>query len=133
MEGSLMARFMGFALVGLVLLLGLRFAQPVADAEEEDTQITVLAGEWKVTYTHDAVRVYAIGKDGKLSGTADDVKLTGQITRKGAALLLTFNEEDKLERLTLGADGRLFVEHYDPKGNFPDKKPTHMGIGIRQK
>ena len=48
-------------------------------------------------------------------------------------LLLTFEGDDKLEWLTLGTDGRLFVEHYDPKGNFPEKKATHIGIGVREK
>lgn len=48
-------------------------------------------------------------------------------------LLLTFEGDDKLERLTLGADGRLFVEHYDPKANFPEQKASHIGIGSREK
>ena len=39
----------------------------------------------------------------------------------------------ELERLTLGTDGRLFIEHYDPKEDFPDKKAAHIGIGTRQK
>ncbi|HEX5270813.1 MAG TPA: hypothetical protein VFW33_10015 [Gemmataceae bacterium] len=65
--------------------------------------------------------------------TFEEEKLKGQIKRKGLALLLEFEGDDRLERLTLGTDGRLFVEHYNPKGDFPDGKAKHIGIGVRQK
>jgi len=116
-----------------LVLVGLWFVPWAATGAQEkgDTQIAVLAGEWKITYTNDAVRVYVIDTGGKVS--FDEEKLKGQIKRKGAALLLEFEGDDRLERLTLGTDGRLFVEHYNPKGDFPDKKPAHIGIGVRQK
>jgi len=105
---------------------------PPGRAEDKvDTQISVLAGEWKITYTNDAVRVYTIETSGKVSFAEE--KLQGQIKRKDGALLLTFEGDNRLERLTLGTDGRLFVEHYDPKDDFPDKKAAHIGIGTRQK
>lgn len=104
---------------------------PGRGQDPADTQIAVLAGEWKVTYTHDAVREYKIDKDGWV--TFEEEKLKGQIKRKGPALLLEFEGDDRLERLTLGTDGRLFVEHYNPKGDFPDGKAKHIGIGVRQK
>ncbi len=120
---------------GIVCLMaaGLGFV-PWATAlgqEQGDTQITILAGEWKITNTHDAVRVYHIGHDGKVSFPEENLK--GHIRRKDGMLLLTFEGDDRLERLTLGTDGRLFVEHYDPKANFPEKKASHIGIGIREK
>jgi hypothetical protein len=116
-----------------LVLVGLWFVPWAATGAQEkgDTQIAVLAGEWKITYTNDAVRVYVIDTGGKVS--FDEEKLKGQIKRKGAALLLEFEGDDRLERLTLGTDGRLFVEHYSPQGDFPDKKPAHIGIGVRQK
>ncbi len=121
------------ALGFVALTVGLA-AWPSARADEKgDTQIGVLAGEWKVEYTHGAVRNYAIEKDGKVAGTADDEKLTGQISRKEGILFLIFEGDGKLERLTLGSDGRLFVEHYNPKENYPDGKASHIGIGVRQK
>lgn len=41
---------------------------PLAQQQQKgDTQIAVLAGEWKITYTHDAVRVYTIDREGKAS------------------------------------------------------------------
>ncbi len=122
-----------FAIGFLLFALG-PFACPPALAQEKgDTGIGVLAGQWKIDYTHGLDRTYVIEKDGKVSGTAGEEKLKGQITRKDGMLLLTFEDDGKLERLTLGTDGRLFVEHYDPKENFPEKKANLMGIGIRQK
>jgi hypothetical protein len=103
--------------------------QKVGAGGRTDTPIAVLAGEWKITYSHDAVRVYTIEKDGKV--TFDEEKLKGQIRRKDGILLLEFEGDNKLERLTLGGDGRLFVEHFDPKANWPDGKPL-IGIGTRQ-
>ncbi len=102
-------------------------------------EIRDLAGEWKITYGHGSVRVYIFDEDGKMRGNLEDskwissYKLTGQIERRDGMLLLTFNEEDKLERLTLGSDGRLKVEHFDPKADFPAKQPRVAGIGIRRK
>jgi hypothetical protein len=102
--------------------------------EPADTQITVLAGEWKVTYTNDSVWVSVIDTEGKWSVVEPkEPKLKGQIKRKGAALLLEFEEDDRMERLTLGTDGRLFVEHYYKSEFLDGKKPRHIGIGVRQK
>jgi hypothetical protein len=121
-----MFKLLPFAVLAVALAAGDRPAD-----DKEDNQIAVLAGEWKVAYTNDAVRVYAIEKDGKVS--FDEEKLKGRIKRSGGVLLLAFEGDDKLERLTLGVDGRLFVEHYDPKANYPDKKASWIGIGTRQK
>lgn len=119
----------GFAASTLVLV-----TRTSASAEEKgDTQIGVLAGEWKVEYTHGAVRTYVVEKNGKVAGTADDEKLVGQIKRQDGVLLLTFEGDGKLERLTLGSDGRLFVEHYGVKDDYPEQKASHIGIGVRQK
>jgi hypothetical protein len=60
-------------------------------------------------------------------------KRKGQIKRKDGLLLLTFGGDKKLERLTLGTDGRLFIEHYDPGYGFPEKKANDIGIGVREK
>jgi hypothetical protein len=130
-----MARFLtGCTLLGCLTLAVAIGCVPCSLAlaqEPGDTRIGVLAGEWKITYTHDAVRVYAIEMDGRVSFAEENLK--GQIRRKGAMLLLVFEGDDRLERLTLGTDGRLFVEHYNPKGDFPEGKAKHVGIGVRQK
>jgi hypothetical protein len=125
-------------LVALALGSVLGFLGPLASVravaqEKGDTGISVLAGEWKIEYTHGAVRTYVIEKDGKVSGLADEEKLKGQISRKDSILLLVMESDGKLERLTLGTDGRLFVEHYGNKDDYPEKKATHIGIGVRQK
>jgi hypothetical protein len=102
--------------------------------EKIDNQIAVLAGEWKVTFPKDFIRVYTIETDGKVSHTSADGKLwKGQITRKDGMLLLYFEGGSAIERLTLGADGRLFSEYWDPKADFPDRTAHLVGIGARQK
>jgi hypothetical protein len=68
-----------------------------------------------------------------VSGTADEEKLKGQISRKDGILLLVMEGDGKLDRLTLGTIGRLFVDHYGNKDDYPEKKATHIGIGVRQK
>ena len=64
---------------------------------------------------------------------ATDWELLSLRPRKDGILLLVMEGDGKLERLTLGTDGRLFVEHYGNKDDYPEKKATHIGIGVRQK
>jgi len=92
--------------------------------------VAALAGEWTITYTNDAVRFYTIQPDGTVMSR--DPMLWGRVRDEGGMLLLTFDGDDKVERLTPGEDGRLFVEHYAPKADFPHRKPTWIGIGVRQ-
>jgi hypothetical protein len=100
-------------------------------------QIAVLAGEWKVTFPNNYIRVYKIGTDGKVSllnGRRPDGKpWKGQVTRKDGMLVLNFEGGTAIERLRLGVDGRLFSEYWDPKADFPVKPPHKIGIGVRQK
>jgi hypothetical protein len=58
-------RITGFGF-GCLMLVGLGFAPWATTGAQEkgDTQIAVLAGEWKITYTHDALRVYVIDTGG---------------------------------------------------------------------
>jgi hypothetical protein len=129
----MIASRVAFAITCFLFAVGIVACTSALAQEKGDTGIGVLAGEWKIDYTNDAVRTYIVEQDGKVAGTADEEKLKGQIKRKNGMLLLTFEGDGKVERLTLGTDGRLFIEHYDPKENFPEKKATWIGIGIRQK
>ncbi len=114
--------------VGALGMLGAVFLlRPAAPAEG----VAALAGEWTITYTNGAVRVYTIQPDGTVASR--DPMLWGRVHDEGGMLLLTFDGDDKLERLTAGEDGRLFVEHYAPKTDFPLKKPLWVGIGLRQR
>jgi hypothetical protein len=107
---------------------------PAHAQDKTDNQIAVLAGEWKVTFPNEFVRVYAIDRDGKVAhSSADGKSWKGQITRKDGTLMLFFDGGSAIERLTLGVDGRLFSEYWDPKADFPDKNAHLIGIGIRQK
>ena len=107
---------------------------PLTDSraqEPADKEIAGLAGEWKISYSNGAVREYAIDKQGKVSFDAENLK--GKITRKKEGLVLVFEGDEKLERLTSGSEGRLIIKHYNPKSDFPDNKPVALGIGVRQK
>lgn len=95
-------------------------------------KIAALEGRWRITYTNDATRTYVIEKNGDLSFIDEDLK--GKIEFKDGILQLTFPADERpiMERLTLGTDGRLFVEHYNPKADYPKKKPKFIGIGVRK-
>ena len=47
--------------------------------------------------------------------------------------MLLFAGDARIERLTMGTDGRLFVEHFPQQADLLGKMPEIMGIGIRQK
>ena len=93
-----------------------------------DKQLAMLAGEWNITYSHGATREYTIHKDGRVS--CPELNLEGKIQRKDDRLVLIFADAGSLEGLTLRADGRLFVDHYNPAAKYPGA-PTHTGLGIR--
>lgn len=103
------------------------------EKDQTDTPFEMLAGNWQIDYTNGAVRHYVIDKDGKVSGTADEERLKGRIKRMGDTLILIFAGDGKLEKLTLGADGRLFVDHYTDKDDYPAQKAPITGIGVRLK
>jgi hypothetical protein len=127
-----------FSQVGSILCIAVgpvaTLLAPAYPQEKTDNQIAVLAGEWKVTFPKDYVRVYKIETDGKVAHTSADGKSwKGKITRKDGLLVLYFEEGTAIERLTLGVDGRLFSEYWDPKEDFPAKDAHQIGIGVRQK
>ena len=98
----------------------------VGSAPPADKQLALLAGAWKIQYSHGAVRAYTIHGDGKVS--CPELNLEGQIQQKNDSLLLSFAGDGKLERLALRADGRLFVEHYDPAGRYPNQALPTPGL-----
>ena len=58
------------ALILATVLLLVGWCAPALAQEKVDTGIAVLTGEWRIDYTHDAVRTYVIEKNGKVSATA---------------------------------------------------------------
>jgi hypothetical protein len=68
------------------------------------TRPTSLPGSWKITYTNGVVRFYSFDKAGMMTGSVGDQRLTGRIERKAGGVILTFDEGDTLERLTLRVD-----------------------------
>lgn len=83
-------------------------------------------GTWLVKYHPNGVRrTYVVKPSGDVSCTEGTSTFTGKIKKDGAGLLLDFND-GKLERLTF-AGNRVFVEHYDPKGSFPQLAQVAIG------
>jgi len=110
----------------------LRSAEAFAFAEPKlDPLIADIVGEWQITYTNEAVRIYKF--DPKGIATFEAEGRTGQVRRKSEALLLAFTGDEKQERLTMGVDGRLFVEHFLSRDDLIRGKAGTMGIGIRRK
>ena len=104
----------------VVTVPGVRLKDKPAESDPEPgVQISDLAGQWTVPYANAACHIYEFDKNGKMTGLANGVKWTGKVEEKAGRMLLTFNEVDKLERLTLRVDGRLSVEHWSPKEELP--------------
>ena len=109
------------ALVALVLAP----LAPAAPGAKDKNPIP--PGVWTVTYhPNRAVRVYTVSADGDVSFSESTTK--AKLTVKDRQVTLEF-DDGKLERWTLGHDGRLFVEHFNPKSSFPDNPPDQIGIG----
>jgi hypothetical protein len=78
-------------------------AQGVTSAQKNKA-LRNLAGTWQITYhPNKTVRTYTISKRGEVSFAEYDMQ--GQITAGNTGLLLDFQTDGKLERLTLGTDG----------------------------
>ncbi len=107
---------------------------PAATDAATGVKLSDLAGQWTIIYGGDPlgpIHLYSFDKEGRFRGRecAPEVQLTGQVEQRDGALLLTFNEVDKLERLTLRVDGHLAVEHWAPKSGFGKHGPDWTGVG----
>jgi hypothetical protein len=110
----------------LPLMVLLQLAASLHAAPGPKDQSPVPAGTWTVKYhPNQAVRVYLVSADGEVS--FPDGTSKAKLTVKDREILLDFSD-GKIERWTLGRDGRLFVEHFNPKSNFPDT-PDQIGVG----
>lgn len=110
---------------------GSRLRRVVRQEEEKSGTNTFAAvhGEWKIRYSNKVTRRYTIEKNGNVIW---DDKSIGRLTRTGGQLLLEQKRDEKIERLTLGTDGRLFIEHWRHTSHFPNGSFL-FAIGIRQK
>lgn len=120
---------------------GIRQNRPPNWVAIGDFPIHDLVGQWTVVYGNTAVHLYKFDKDGKMGGRTrdakgNDVALTGQILQKDGRVLLNHYGEQAgqvppLERLTLRIDGRLIVEHWNPRSGFDaGNKPDTVGLGV---
>lgn len=103
-------------------------AEPPAHVEVP----TNLVGSWDVLYTNGYRRTYRMYADGTVEWVGEKGRDKVKAYRQDGDLLLEI-ERGKLERLTPAADGRLFVEHWNPGALFPDHPPAPIGIATRPK
>jgi hypothetical protein len=103
-------------------------AAPVPAAPALKDRSPVPAGTWTVTYhPNRAVRVYAVAADGGVTFAETPAK--AKLADNGKEILLDF-KDGKLERWTIGKDGRLFVEHFNPRDSYPAGPPDQIGVGV---
>lgn len=110
----------------VLVLLAVASAAFAAPALKDKNPIP--AGTWTVTYhPNRAVRVYTVTADGEV--TLAEFGGKGKLAVKDREIILDLGD-GKLERWTLGRDGRLFVEHFNPRSTYPDSPPDQIGIGV---
>jgi len=104
------------------------------DLPKNTVTVDQFAGTWTVKYSHGSVRNYAIAADGKVSAKVDDAELKGEITKHEGHWLLIFPGDGKLERISLTSQGKLFVEHFNPREAYftASKLPNVTGHGERE-
>jgi hypothetical protein len=91
-------------------------------------RIAWVPGTWKITYHPNQVeRLYVIKRSGAVAFPAENMR--GQLRLVGNDLILDLGGES-LERLTFVGARRVFVEHFNPKADYP-KKLNQVGIGNR--
>ncbi len=85
-------------------------------------------GTWRIIYHPNQVeRIYVIKRSGLVVFPPENAR--GQLRFVGNDLTLDFGGE-AVERLTFVGNRRLFVEHYNPRSDYP-KKLNQVGIGTR--
>jgi hypothetical protein len=110
----------------LLVLFAVTIVSPAAPALKDKNPIP--PGVWTVTYhPNRAVRVYTVTADGEV--TLAEFGGKAKLSVKDREIILDLSD-GKLERWTLGHDGRLFVEHFNPRANYPDSQPDQIGIGV---
>lgn len=100
------------------------------DTLKSGIDLAKLSGQWVIRYTNGATRTYQVDK----SGTVVYGKLKGKLRTKNGEIVIDSLERPLWERWSL-CDGRLFVEHFNPKirgEKYHDATfPSHIGIGLR--
>jgi len=101
---------------------------PVQAAPALRDRSPVPAGVWTVTYhPNRAVRVYVVSAEGEVTFAEGRSKV--KLVTKDKEIVLDL-KDGKLERWTVGKDGRLFVEHFNPRDGYPAGPPDQIGVGV---
>jgi hypothetical protein len=122
----------GAALLIMGLIVGivgtLVYGHWSGTASRNPPQLADIAGEWRITYPNGREHFYRIQASGRVM---NDWR-TGLVRLQGDTFVVTFDDDGKREHLTLGTDGRLFVEPDDPIGLQFGDPASGVGIGVRR-
>jgi hypothetical protein len=111
-----------------ILAASQEIKEQLNDTTTPTQRLAWIPGTWKIIYhPNQAERIYIIRRSGSVVFTEDNRR--GQLQFVGNDLTLDFAGEG-FERLTFVGTRRLFVEHYNPKADYP-KKLNQVGIGTR--
>jgi hypothetical protein len=88
-----------------------------------------VAGTYNITYhpTH-TTRTYVVRPNGEVAIVELKVKAMLKPFLGGGSFTLDFGEGIAAERVTF-ADGRMFIEHFNPKSDLGKNPPAQIGIG----
>ena len=94
---------------------------------QKESSAEYLPGKWRIQHwPNRGWRTYEISLNGAVYFVEE--KRQGMLIQRNGDLLLDFND-GKIERFNL-SNHRLFVEHFNPKNNFP-YTPDQIGIGFK--
>jgi hypothetical protein len=125
----------GGALLMMGLVLGIIATLVVtgwhSSSRSRSRELADLAGEWRITYSDGTQRLYQIRPHGWVTERWGE-RRQGHVRADGDGFVLTFDDDVAgiRERLTLGVDGRLFVEVDDLMGGRGGK--WGLGVGVRE-
>ena len=84
--------------------------------------------DWTVRYTNGYTRHYVFHGDGTVEYGGNRMEMIF----RPESFVLDF-DDGKLERWTPMADGGFHVDHYHPKGRYPEEPPTCMGVAREER
>jgi hypothetical protein len=84
-------------------------------------------GTYSVRYLNTHVRTYVVKASGEILFVEDGKRENLKPVPGSASFWIDFGD-DKSERLTF-ADGRLFVEHFNPSADRGKNPPAQLGVG----
>ena len=98
----------------------------------KDAQAKEYIGKWKIVYSNNAVRVYDIDKNFKVTFPGEGKVGKLFLDKEAKMLCIFFENDNRIESVEI-KDKKLNLKHFNPKSDFPEGKPAVTGIGAKIK